>query len=113
MWMSARFPTLSQQKAAAAARIGQCCELLKAELAAYARAHGGRFVHYGSVARGDHRFDSDVDILVDFPEHEESAAWDFAEAACRRLELRVDLRSWRTASPRLLQHIHRDMKIIS
>jgi len=54
MPMSARFPTLSQQKAAAAARIGQSSELLKAELAAYARAHGGRFVQYGSVARGDH-----------------------------------------------------------
>jgi predicted nucleotidyltransferase len=111
--VSAGFPTLAQQKAAAATRIGQSCELLKAELAAYARAHGGRFVLYGSVARGDHRFDSDVDILVDFPEHEESAAWDLAEAACQRLELEVDLRSWRTASPRFLEHIQRDMKVIS
>jgi len=111
--VSVRFPTLSQQKAAAATRIGQSCELLEAELAAYARVHGGRFVLYGSVARGDHRFDSDVDILVDFREPEEAAAWDFAEIACQRLELKVDLRSWRTASPRFLQHIQRDMKVIS
>lgn len=111
--MSAQFPTLSEQKTAAALQIARSSELLEAELAEYARQHGGRFALYGSVARGDHRFDSDVDILVDFPDREESGAWDFVETACRRLGLKVDVRSWRTASARFLQHIQRDMKVIS
>lgn len=110
--MSARFPTLLERKTAAALHITRACELLKVELAHYARQHGGRFALYGSVARGDHRFDSDVDILVDFPDSEESDAWHFVEAACRRLELKADLRFWRTASARFLHHIERDMRVI-
>lgn len=110
--MNARFPTLAQQKATAALQIGLACETLKAELAEYALAHGGRFLLYGSVARGEHRFDSDVDLLVDFPESEERGAWDFVEGASERLGLKIDIRSLRTASPRFLRHIQRDAKVI-
>ncbi len=39
---------------------------VKPALSAYARAHGGYFILYGSAARGEMRFHSDVDLLVDF-----------------------------------------------
>ncbi|MBV9248595.1 MAG: nucleotidyltransferase domain-containing protein [Acetobacteraceae bacterium] len=57
-------------------------------LTAYAREHGGRFLLFGSAARGTMRYDSDVDILVDFPPDTLDHAWNFAERACwdRRLD---------------------------
>ena len=110
--MTAPFPTLAERKAAATRQIGQRCETLAAELARYARAHAGRFVLYGSTARGDHRFDSDVDILVDFPEHQEDEAWRHAESLCRTLGLKGDIALLRTASPRFVEHIQRDMRVI-
>ncbi|HUP69129.1 MAG TPA: nucleotidyltransferase domain-containing protein [Acidimicrobiales bacterium] len=42
--------------------------------AAVARHHGGHIRLFGSAARGDDRFDSDVDLLVDFDE--ESSLFD-------------------------------------
>lgn len=93
-------------------RIRRSCVQLESELAEYARLHAGRFALYGSVARGDHRFDSDVDILLDFSEADEPSAREFAEEVCRRLDLKADVRSWRTASEKFLKHIERDMKVI-
>ena len=111
--MTAPFPTLAERKAAAVRQIGQRCEMLEAELGKYARAHAGRFVLYGSMARGDHRFNSDVDILVDFPAHEQDEAWRHAEQLCRSLGLKGDIALLRTASPRFVEHIRRDMRVIS
>ncbi len=47
-----------------------------------ARRHGGRYLLYGSLARGEARRDSDVDLLVDFPAEFEAEAWRQAEDAC-------------------------------
>ncbi|MGA9010903.1 MAG: nucleotidyltransferase domain-containing protein [Acetobacteraceae bacterium] len=65
-------------------------------LAAYAREHGGRFLLFGSAARGQMRFDSDVDILADFPPDALDDAWNFAERACwdRHLEPDITPLSW-------------------
>lgn len=112
-FMSAIFPTLAEQKTAAVKRVGHSCETLKVALARYARERSGRFILYGSVARGEHRFDSDLDLLVDFPEGEEIEAWRYAERVCRDLQLKLDIASFRTSSSRFLAHIHRDMKVIS
>jgi predicted nucleotidyltransferase len=111
--MTAQFFTLAEQKSAAVMRIRQRCEALQAELGKYARERAGRFVLYGSVMRGDQRFDSDVDILVDFPESEEGEAWRHAEQLCRGLGLKGDIALLRTASPRFIEHIQRDMRVIS
>ncbi|MXW85316.1 MAG: DNA polymerase subunit beta, partial [Boseongicola sp. SB0667_bin_21] len=53
-----------------------------ARLSSHARRHGGRFLVFGSAARGDMRHDSDIDILVDFPPEMELDAVIFAEEAC-------------------------------
>ena len=83
--------TLSERKAARVARMRAALETLRVSLADYARANGGRFLIFGSAARGELRFDSDVDILVDFEEAALSRAWSFAEGGCTRLDLTPDV----------------------
>lgn len=61
-------------------------------LIAYARAHGGAFILFGSAARGDASDQSDVDILVDFPDDAVMAASGFAEESSWALGLRPDVR---------------------
>ncbi len=61
-----RIVTLPERKAAEAARRRAAVEAVLPELEAYARAHGGRFLLYGSAARGTMKHNSDVDLLLDF-----------------------------------------------
>jgi hypothetical protein len=93
-----RIVTLPERKAAEAARRQRAVAELRRALDAYARAHGGRFLLFGSAASGDMRFDSDVDILVEFPPDRQVAAWNFAERACwdRRLTPDIMASSWCT-----------------
>ena len=74
-----RIVTLKERKANEAERRQRAVEDLRVALAEYARAHGGRFLLFGSAARGTMRYDSDVDILVDFRGEELDDAWAFAE----------------------------------
>lgn len=83
--------TLAERKAARVARMRAALDELRRSLAEYARAQGGRFLIFGSAARGELRFDSDVDILVDFPGPAMSKAWSFAEGECARLDLLPDV----------------------
>ena len=78
---------------------------LKKDLGHYATQHGGVFLIYGSAARGDMRFGSDVDILVDFPSSAEPAAWRFAEDACYRHGLVPDVRPKSLCADRFINHI--------
>ena len=61
-------------------------------LAAYGRAHGGRFIRYGSSATGRLRVDSDVDILADFPDPQGSEPCRVADEICFKLGLLPDCR---------------------
>src|ERR1700712_2834198 len=61
-----RIITLAERKATEAARRGAAVETLVPLLAGYARAHGGRFLLFGSAASGQMKFHSDVDLLLDF-----------------------------------------------
>jgi predicted nucleotidyltransferase len=83
-----RIVTLKERKAAEADRRRRAVGDLHSALGAYARQHGGRFLLFGSAARGDMRYDCDVDTLVDFPPDLLDDAWNFAERACwdRRLD---------------------------
>lgn len=83
--------TLAERKAAEATRRQHAVAELRRALDAYARAHGGRFLLFGSAARGQMRYDSDVDILVEFPPDQQAAAWNFAERACWDRRLSPDL----------------------
>ena len=93
-----RIVTLTERKADEATRRQRAVADLRRALDAYASAHGGRFLLFGSAARGQMRYDSDVDILVEFPPDRQAAAWNFAERACwdRRLDPDVMASAWCT-----------------
>jgi predicted nucleotidyltransferase len=107
-----RIVTLKERKAAEADRRRRAVEDLRSALAAYARQHGGRFLLFGSAARGDMRYHSDVDILTDFPEPATNSAWNFAERACwdRKLDPDIMPRSWCKAD--FIAHIQPDIEVI-
>jgi predicted nucleotidyltransferase len=93
-----RIVTVAERKAAEATRRQRAVAELRGALDAYARTHGGRFLLFGSAARGTMRYDSDVDILVEFPTDRQAAAWNFAERACwdRRLAPDIMASGWCT-----------------
>ena len=80
--------------------------VLRAELAGVAAALGGRFLLYGSAARGALRFDSDIDLLLDFPDDAAtSAAWGAAETACSRLDLACGIRPVSLCGAAFIAHV--------
>ena len=79
-----RIITLAERKATEAARRRAAVETLASALADYARTHGGRFLLFGSAARGQMKYHSDVDLLLDFPPEALSEAWNFAESVLGR-----------------------------
>ena len=83
--------TLAQRKQVHVEEIRAGVASLREALTAYGRAHGGRFLIYGSAVTGRLRYDRDVDLLVDFPAPATSAAVDFVEETCARLNLSVDV----------------------
>ena len=85
------FLTLKARKAARLAALRDALATLRVSLADYVRANGGRFLLFGSAARGDLRHDSDIDVLVDFPEDTLAAAWRFVEDECWRPDLEPDV----------------------
>ncbi len=100
-----RIVTLKERKTAERARREAAVAVLRARLAAYAAAQGGRFLLYGSAARGTMRYNSDVDVLVDFPAQRKAAAWDFAEEVARELRLPLDVNYADWCSAKFLEHI--------
>ena len=88
-----RIVTLAERKAKEAARRRKAVQELRPLLIAYAREHNGRFLLFGSVARDEMRYDSDVDILTDFNDPiADDDACEFAERACINLRLEPDIR---------------------
>ncbi|MFL5255037.1 MAG: AAA family ATPase [Rhodopila sp.] len=104
--------TLAERKAAEAARHLAAVEALVPVLAAYARAHGGRFLLHGSAARRTMKHDSDVDLLLDFPEATLGEAWNFAETACWDRGLEPDLMPYGLCRRAFLDHIAPDLRVI-
>jgi predicted nucleotidyltransferase len=100
-----RIVTVPERKAIEVARRQAAVAELVPLLRAYATAHGGRFLLYGSAARGTMHYNSDVDIIVDFPEESRGAAWDYAESECARLRLPPDITYLAWCGPGFLAHI--------
>lgn len=111
--MATTWLTLESRKAEAVASISRGISALREDLAVFAKRMGGKFLMYGSAARGDYRFDSDVDIIVDFPSAKESDAWRFAEEACRRHGLVPDVRPRRYCEKKFIDRIASDAEEIS
>jgi predicted nucleotidyltransferase len=59
-------------------------------LADYAALHGGRFFLFGSALTGRLHFESDIDVLVDFPRERLSAALDYAQALAAEKDVPLD-----------------------
>ncbi len=105
--------TLAERKAEEAARRSHAVAGMREALAAYARHHGGRFLLFGSSARGGMRYHSDVDILLDFPAAEQAAAWRFVEATCGEQGLEADIMPLSWCDSRFLDHIRPDIVVLA
>ena len=98
--------TLADRKADAVAAKAAALDLLRPVLEGHARRLGGRFLLYGSAARGELRHGSDIDLLLDFPDHSATtAAWDAAEQACAKLHLDCDIRPLAWCGARFLNYV--------
>ncbi len=97
--------TIQERKARATAPRRAAANRIMSDLQIYARQNGGRFIVYGSVARGSMRHDSDVDILVDFPAETTHAALSFAEDLCFAAQLRPDISRLSWHSPAFLSRV--------
>ena len=97
---------LSERRAAKLAWLETAVAALQRALVDRAQKLGGRYVLFGSAARGTMRPDSDVDLLLDFPsEAATKAAWDFAERECARLNLECDARPLTWCDDAFLAHV--------
>jgi predicted nucleotidyltransferase len=97
--------TISERKARGAALVRSAAARVMDELKTYAGAHGGRFLVFGSVATGKVKFDSDLDVVVDFPDGLENAAIEFVEDACAANSLPYDVYARTTSSEAFLARI--------
>lgn len=101
-----RIVTLAERKAAAVAAKVAAVEAVRLELGPVANSLGGRFLLFGSAARDELRYDSDVDLLLDFPdEATTSAAWSAAEQACAKHKLSHDIMPVSWCKDAFLQHV--------
>jgi hypothetical protein len=104
--------TITERRAAEVARRRAALPGLGARLAEYARAHGGRYLLFGSAARDALRHDSDIDLLLDFPIEAQSEAWRFAEAACWALDLDPDIQPMPREGSAFLAHIQPQIVVL-
>ncbi len=100
--------TLAERKSRAIARLKAGFEPATVALAAYAAARGGRFVIFGSFARGDIHIDSDCDVMVEFPTTLARDARDAAETILREHGLVPDVHLVSEVSDALMQRVLRD-----
>jgi predicted nucleotidyltransferase len=75
----------------------------------FASVHGGRFHVFGSAAEDRMKYDSDFDVVVDFPLPTEMEAAEFVEEACRRRNIPSDIHFRSRASARFLDRIRDSM----
>jgi predicted nucleotidyltransferase len=100
--------SIPERKARRAQQLRAAARSAMAELRAYAADRSGRFLVFGSAARDDMQYDSDFDVVVDFPAGSERAARDHVEFICQRFGLTPDVHLVSEASPALMSRVHRD-----
>jgi predicted nucleotidyltransferase len=104
--------TLAERKRLEAERRIAAADRVATELGAYARDRGGRYVAFGSYVEHMMRFDSDLDLLVDFPPDRTAEAWGFAEDAAVRHRIPLDLHDARTTKPVFLERVLRRGRVL-
>ncbi|KQT83039.1 nucleotidyltransferase domain-containing protein [Aurantimonas sp. Leaf443] len=97
--------TLAQRKRNEATRRTLAADAAVRALRDYARGHGGRYVVFGSYVTGAMRYDSDLDVLVDFPVELTPQAWRFAEDVCAGTAVPLDIHDARTATPAFCERV--------
>ena len=97
--------TIAERKTREATRRRLASIAIMDELRTFAIGQQGRFVVFGSVAENRMSFDSDLDVLIDFPQAGESAAVAFVEEVCRARNLPVDILLGSQASEGFLARI--------
>ncbi|MDB5542759.1 MAG: uncharacterized protein JWQ89_4486 [Devosia sp.] len=104
--------TIAARKAGKTERLQRAIAAAMQRLASYAAGHAGRFLVFGSAARGELRFDSDFDVVVAFPKAAERTARDYAEAISIELGLKPDIILIGDACSSLLERVHRDAVVL-
>jgi len=104
--------TVPERKAREAARRRTAARDVMAEARDFAVTRGGRFYVFGSVAEDRIKYDSDFDVVVDFPSFAETEAAEFIEEACRRRDLPSDVHLKSRATDRFLDRIRDRMVIL-
>lgn len=99
--------TLASRKANEADRLRQAARQAVLELADYARQSGGKFVVFGSYVTDTMRFDSDLDVMLDFPVEVTPDAWRFAEDLCSRLGVPFDIHDARSTKPEFAARVRK------
>lgn len=97
--------TLTERKSAETARRVRAAHQAVRELTDYARFHGGRFIVFGSYVTHTMRFDSDLDVMIDFPAKAVGDAWRYAEVLCARLAIPLDVHDAGTTKPEFTARI--------
>ena len=103
--------TIAERKARKVAGLRLAIEEVMDEIRGFARRHGGRYIVFGSVARGDLRPDSDLDLVVDFPPGTLPEARAFAEDACARAGVPLDAHEMPWLPDRLRARIAKDATV--
>ena len=99
------FLTVAQRGEIEASRRAEAAKLACVSLSEHARRLGGRYILYGSAARGTMGRESDMDILLDFPSGSEAEAWRAAEAVCREHDMPHDIMPMAWTEPRFVEKV--------
>ena len=97
--------TLSERKQAEAARRRQAADAVVRALRTFARQNGGGFVVFGSYVTGMMRYDSDLDVMIDFPTDRSGDAWRFIEDACAEHGIKPDIHDATTSRPAFAERV--------
>ena len=76
--------TIAERKARSARARREAIDAAIAELRRYASSRGGRYLVFGSTAKGKVHGRSDLDVLVDFAAEDENQAFRHVEEVCSR-----------------------------
>lgn len=91
--------TVPMRKEAERARRIRAADAMVARMRDYATREGGRFVVFGSFVTGRMGHDSDLDVMIDFPDAGRRAAWDFLENLSAEHGLALDPFDQATTKP--------------